>query len=134
MEWDRWKKLTVKVRLRIIYIYFIYIFHNQSVIVIIHYMTCKTLSDTDGQMDHGEAKLTANRFTCRACGPQQDRSWRSLAPCKHKMSIKGPVHAVISIVSPVDHWVLNLISGQRLDDLLDIPLRPPSLGEHQLYH
>ena len=60
MEWDRWKKLTVKVRLRIIYIYFIYIFHNQSVIVIIHYMTCKTLSDTDGQMDHGEAKLTAN--------------------------------------------------------------------------
>lgn len=50
------------------------------------------------------------------------------------MSIKGPGHAVISIVSPVDHWVLNLISGQRLDDLLDIPLRPPSLGEHQLYH
>ena len=34
MEWDRWKKLTVKVRLRIIYIYI--------------------------QMDHGEAKLTAN--------------------------------------------------------------------------
>ena len=50
------------------------------------------------------------------------------------MSIKGPGHAVISIVSPVDHWVLNLISGQRLDDLLDIPLLPPSLGEHQLYH
>ena len=52
----------------------------------------------------------------------------------HKMSIKGPGHAVISVHQPVDHGVLDLVSGERLNDLLDIPLRPPSLGEHQLYH
>ena len=94
MEWDRWKKLTVKVRLRIIYIYFIYIFHNQSVIVIIHYMTCKTLSDTDGQMDHGEAKLTANLQSVWTTTRQVMAITRTLQT--HKMSIKNPGHAAIS--------------------------------------
>ena len=42
------------------------------------------------------------------------------------MSINGTGHAVISILPPVDHGVLNFVSGQRLNDLLDIPLRPPS--------
>ena len=36
---------------------------------------------------------------------------------------------------PVDHGVLDgLLGGQALDDLLDVPLGPPRLGEHQLYH
>ena len=35
---------------------------------------------------------------------------------------------------PVDHWVLDgLLGGEALDDLLDVPLGPPCLGEHQLY-
>ena len=50
---------------------------------------CKTLSDTDGQMENGssirqqnfKAATNSKIVTCREYGPQQDRSWRSLAPC-----------------------------------------------------
>ena len=105
-------------------------------------MICKTLSDTDGQMENDTWRSQSKKsnkqqiYLPAECVDHNKTGHgdHSHPACKHKMSIKGPVHAVISIVSPVDHWVLNLISGQRLDDLLDIPLRPPSLGEHQLYH
>ena len=112
-------------------------FHNQSVLwsVIINYMICmicKTLSDTDGHMENGSwisqtncktaTNSKANVFTCRVCGPQQDRSWRSPAPCKHTRWVSWVRVMLSSIVQPVDHRVLDLVSGQRLDNLRDIPL------------
>ena len=56
------------------------------------------------------------------CVDHNDRSWRSPAPCKHTRWVSWVRVMLSSIVQPVDHRVLDLVSGQRLDNLRDIPL------------